>query len=187
MCLSTGTTPMPVALANAVCGPQVNFTEQPAEMTRLGSLNPCSLNACCNIWGPCGTTAEVALQQGRKVVLLVQRQGVLIAAYRIVPPTSSTMLKPDHYQPSVECKHSIVGAIITTINMSSEATSKLEIRTDHVSIWWLAISTQTPIPTSASPSVIDQNTCQVDVSYIQHQFTAFVQMRGSKRFLSLGG
>ncbi|RAK98113.1 glycoside hydrolase [Aspergillus ibericus CBS 121593] len=59
ICLSNGTAPYPVALANAVCGPQVpgtNFTD-----TTVGdwaTLNPCPLNACCDIWGQCGATPD---------------------------------------------------------------------------------------------------------------------------------
>ncbi|KAL3428789.1 hypothetical protein BDV09DRAFT_203916 [Aspergillus tetrazonus] len=58
MCLSTGKPPMPAPIANAICGPQVPGTKQPDDDTDLADLNPCPLNACCNIWGQCGTTAE---------------------------------------------------------------------------------------------------------------------------------
>lgn len=57
ICLSKGTTPMPAAIPNAVCGPQVHGTVAPPG-TNLSSLNPCPLNACCDIWGQCGTTSE---------------------------------------------------------------------------------------------------------------------------------
>ncbi|KAL5043915.1 hypothetical protein BDW71DRAFT_216052 [Aspergillus fruticulosus] len=58
MCLSTGDPPMPASLDNAVCGPQVPGTEAPTNGTALADLNPCPLNACCDIWGQCGITAE---------------------------------------------------------------------------------------------------------------------------------
>lgn len=58
MCLSTGTPPMPAPVTGAVCGPQVPGTAVPAAGVALASLNPCPLNACCDIWGQCGTTAE---------------------------------------------------------------------------------------------------------------------------------
>jgi chitinase len=45
ICLSTGTPPMPVNNPNAVCGPQVNGTAKPADLSKLASLNPCPLNA----------------------------------------------------------------------------------------------------------------------------------------------
>lgn len=49
---------MPATLANAVCGPQVVGTLAPNASQTLSELNPCPLNACCDIWGQCGTTAE---------------------------------------------------------------------------------------------------------------------------------
>ncbi|KAK0662496.1 family 18 putative glycoside hydrolase [Cercophora samala] len=54
ICLSTGTPPMPAPFANAICGPQVPGTLKPANMSNLANLNPCPLNACCNVWGQCG-------------------------------------------------------------------------------------------------------------------------------------
>ncbi|KAL4981202.1 hypothetical protein BDW66DRAFT_156278 [Aspergillus desertorum] len=58
MGLNTGKPPMPAPIANAICGPQVPGTKQPDDDTDLADLNPCPLNAFCNIWGQCGTTAE---------------------------------------------------------------------------------------------------------------------------------
>lgn len=58
MCLSTGNAPLPAPLTNAICGPQVPGTTKPASGVNLADLNPCPLNACCNIWGQCGTTTE---------------------------------------------------------------------------------------------------------------------------------
>jgi hypothetical protein len=58
ICLSSGTPPMPAPLANAVCGPQKPGTTAPSSGTNISSLNPCPLNACCNVWGQCGITSE---------------------------------------------------------------------------------------------------------------------------------
>ncbi|SPQ21569.1 e2cb8c7a-6b71-4cba-a482-675fd0a9b2df [Thermothielavioides terrestris] len=58
ICLSSGSPPMPAPLQGTQCGPQVPGTTAPPAGTDLGSLNPCPLNACCDIWGQCGTTAE---------------------------------------------------------------------------------------------------------------------------------
>ncbi|KAJ5371055.1 glycoside hydrolase [Penicillium cataractarum] len=60
MCLSNGTAPYPLAIANAVCGPQVpgtNFTGTDGAAD-WAALNPCPLNACCDIWGECGATPD---------------------------------------------------------------------------------------------------------------------------------
>ncbi|KAI1464711.1 class V chitinase Chi100 [Daldinia caldariorum] len=58
ICLSTGFPPMPASIPNAVCGPQVNNTATPPPGTDFSTLNECPLNACCNIWGQCGTTND---------------------------------------------------------------------------------------------------------------------------------
>lgn len=56
ICLSSGDPPMPSPIPNAVCGPQVPGTPKPHDGTKLSDLNPCPLNACCDIWGQCGIT-----------------------------------------------------------------------------------------------------------------------------------
>ncbi|PWY73000.1 glycoside hydrolase [Aspergillus heteromorphus CBS 117.55] len=58
ICLSSGWPPMPAVISNAVCGPQVNGTATVPHGTDLSTLNECPLNACCDIWGQCGITAE---------------------------------------------------------------------------------------------------------------------------------
>jgi chitinase len=58
LCLSLGLPPMPAPIQNATCGPQVPGTPIPANMSELANLNPCPLNACCDVWGQCGTTDE---------------------------------------------------------------------------------------------------------------------------------
>lgn len=58
ICLSSGWPPMPTAIENTVCGPQVPDTPVVSHGTNLSTLNECPLNACCDIWGQCGTTAE---------------------------------------------------------------------------------------------------------------------------------
>jgi chitinase len=61
MCLSTGSPPMPAADPNAVCGPQVPGTPKPVDSVSLAQLNPCLLNACCDIWGQCGTVTDFCI------------------------------------------------------------------------------------------------------------------------------
>jgi chitinase len=58
ICLSSGYPPMPVNVPNAVCGPQMNGTATVPPGTDLSTINECPLNACCDIWGQCGTTSE---------------------------------------------------------------------------------------------------------------------------------
>ncbi|KAJ5947147.1 Glycoside hydrolase superfamily [Penicillium verhagenii] len=58
ICLSEGTAPMPAAMANAECGPQVPGTVTPPSGTNISTLNECPLNACCDVWGQCGITSD---------------------------------------------------------------------------------------------------------------------------------
>ncbi|KAG5655689.1 hypothetical protein KAF25_009188, partial [Fusarium avenaceum] len=58
ICLSEGSPPFPEPIANAQCGPQKPGSKRPNDGTDLSDLNPCPLNACCNIWGQCGITKD---------------------------------------------------------------------------------------------------------------------------------
>lgn len=46
ICLSSGEPPMPVALPQATCGPQVPGTARPKNYSEVYSLNPCSSGKC---------------------------------------------------------------------------------------------------------------------------------------------
>ncbi|KAF6805121.1 Killer toxin subunits alpha/beta 6 [Colletotrichum plurivorum] len=71
LCLSKGSSPMPVPISNAVCGPQKPNMPAPSDRSpeNLAKLNPCPLEACCSYWGQCGTTKEFceAPPRGSKV------------------------------------------------------------------------------------------------------------------------
>lgn len=58
ICLSSGNPPFRSSLDGATCGPQVPGTVKPAAGTDWSSMNPCPLNACCDVWGFCGVTDE---------------------------------------------------------------------------------------------------------------------------------
>ncbi|KAI1465659.1 glycoside hydrolase family 18 protein [Daldinia caldariorum] len=58
ICLSDGDAPLPAPQKDAICGPTVPGTKQPPTGTNISDLNPCPLNACCNIWGQCGITGD---------------------------------------------------------------------------------------------------------------------------------
>ncbi|OTA05027.1 chitinase [Trichoderma parareesei] len=67
ICLSKGNPPMPAPVSNAICGPQVPGTPTPPSGTNISMLNPCPLNACCDAWGQCGTTADFCTNTGTGV------------------------------------------------------------------------------------------------------------------------
>jgi hypothetical protein len=61
MCLSEGTAPFPAPIANAVCGPQKPGSKPSTDGSDIAEMNPCPLNACCNIWGQCGITKDFCI------------------------------------------------------------------------------------------------------------------------------
>ncbi|KGO73174.1 Glycoside hydrolase, superfamily [Penicillium italicum] len=61
MCLSKGTAPFPAEIANAQCGPQKPGSKPPTDGSDISDLNPCPLNACCNVWGQCGITRDFCI------------------------------------------------------------------------------------------------------------------------------
>ncbi|KAK3358161.1 killer toxin alpha/beta [Lasiosphaeria hispida] len=58
ICLSEGDPPMPFPIPDALCGPTKPGTSPPSEGQELKDLNPCPLNACCNVWGHCGISGD---------------------------------------------------------------------------------------------------------------------------------
>ncbi|OJJ06595.1 hypothetical protein ASPVEDRAFT_200629, partial [Aspergillus versicolor CBS 583.65] len=60
ICLSEGDPPFPSTVDDAVCGPQKKGTKKPDKGNAWdwADLNPCPLNACCDVWGQCGITPE---------------------------------------------------------------------------------------------------------------------------------
>ncbi|KAJ5920987.1 hypothetical protein N7466_009313 [Penicillium verhagenii] len=60
ICLSEGSPPMPAALPDAICGPQVPGTVRPSNMSTLDDLNPCLATGCkCNLTvGLCYNTVD---------------------------------------------------------------------------------------------------------------------------------
>lgn len=63
ICLSEGDPPMPAPVENAVCGPTKPGSEPPTGDTKLEDINPCPLNACCNIWGQCGISGDFCVKK----------------------------------------------------------------------------------------------------------------------------
>lgn len=63
ICLSDGLPPMPAPIENAVCGPQKPNSTRPTDGRFIGNINPCPLNACCNIWGQCGISGDFCVEE----------------------------------------------------------------------------------------------------------------------------
>ncbi|KAJ5372770.1 Peptidoglycan-binding Lysin subgroup [Penicillium concentricum] len=58
ICLDKGEPPMPVAIGDAICGPQVPGTGRPKMSFMIPTLNPCPAGQCCSKKGQCGTGAD---------------------------------------------------------------------------------------------------------------------------------
>lgn len=63
ICLSKGNPPMPKEDPTALCGPTVvgSSDRRPSNWTKINEMNPCPINACCNVWGQCGFTQDFCI------------------------------------------------------------------------------------------------------------------------------
>ncbi len=167
MCLSSGSSPMPASLSNAVCGPQVIGTLAPTDGTSLADLNPCPLNACCDIWGQCGTTAEFCTitdsTTGAPGTAAAGTNGCIsnCGTSIIIGAPSASFMKIAYFE-GFNANRPCLNMDLTDLNTTSFT---------HVH---LAFATITE----------DFN---VNVSAIQDQFDMLLSLTGVKRILSFGG
>ncbi|KAK4186790.1 hypothetical protein QBC35DRAFT_464390 [Podospora australis] len=63
ICLSAGKAPLPFPQKGAVCGPTKEDSKLPEGDKELKDLNPCPLNACCNVWGQCGISGDFCTEK----------------------------------------------------------------------------------------------------------------------------
>ncbi|KAL2256898.1 hypothetical protein VTK26DRAFT_958 [Humicola hyalothermophila] len=63
ICLSEGKPPLPYPQKRAVCGPTKEGSKPPTGDQELKDLNPCPLNACCNVWGQCGISGDFCTEK----------------------------------------------------------------------------------------------------------------------------
>ncbi|OCK75262.1 glycoside hydrolase family 18 protein [Lepidopterella palustris CBS 459.81] len=166
MCLSTGGPPMPAPLSNAVCGPQVPGTSKPASGVNLANLNPCPLNACCDVWGQCGTTAEFCTPSGTGAPGTatpgtngcISNCGSDIVNNGSPPSSFMSVAYFEGFNDQRPC---------VNMDVSQIDTSKYT----HVHFAFATIT----------------HDFQVDISSIRSQFVKFAQLKGTRRILSFGG
>jgi chitinase len=167
MCISPGTPPIPGSISNTVCGPQVPGTTPSKNGKSLADLNPCPLNACCNVWGQCGTTTEFC-------TITNSTTG---APGTAAPGTNGCI---SNCGTDMVLQHSLApfkkvayfeafnrGRDCLTMDITSLDTSKYT----HVHFAFAAITQD----------------FHVDVSLVQEQFDLFIGLTGIKRILSFGG
>ncbi|KAI5301332.1 hypothetical protein KEM55_003850, partial [Ascosphaera atra] len=168
MCLSKGKPPMPSIISNAVCGPQKPGTEAPPDGTDISKLNPCPLNACCNVWGQCGITADFCTNTttGAPGTAKEGTNGCISnCGTDIVPGDSSITTKRIAYYEgyslgSRECLYQD----ITQLDLS---------RYTHVHFSFATLTAD------YKPLIGDK--------YAQFEFQLFKQLIGVKRILTFGG
>jgi chitinase len=167
ICLSTGTPPMPAAIPNAVCGPQKPGTSPPAAEVDLASLNPCPLNACCDIFGQCGTTPDFC---------------TITESPTGAPGTAAI----GTYGCISNCGTDIVvgSAPAEYINMGYFEAFNLGRPCLNMLITSMDLSSYTHIHLAFAVATTD---FEVDVSAIQTQFDSFISMSGFKKIVSIGG
>ncbi|RBR16344.1 hypothetical protein FVER53590_05940 [Fusarium verticillioides] len=167
ICLSKGDPPMPNPIANAECGPQKPGTKKPEKGTDLADLNPCPLNACCNIWGQCGITADFC--------------------------KNTTLGAPGTAKPGTNGCISNCGTDI--VNNKSPPSSFMSV--GYFEAWnqdrpclWMDVSElekRSELTHVHFSFARLTDSFEVDVSHVSYQFNKFKKLRGPKRILAFGG
>ncbi|KAF4442605.1 Killer toxin subunits alpha beta [Fusarium acutatum] len=142
-------------------------TKKPEKGTDLADLNPCPLNACCNIWGQCGVTAVFC--------------------------KNTTLGAPGTAKPGTNGCISNCGTDI--VNNKSPPSSFMSV--GYFEAWnqdrpclWMDVSELekrselTHVHFSFARLTYS---FEVDVSHVSYQFNKFKKLKGAKRILAFGG
>ncbi|KAJ6784672.1 hypothetical protein PWT90_00415 [Aphanocladium album] len=168
ICLSKGDPPMPAQVQGTTCGPQVPGTKRPTDGTALADLNPCPLNACCDVWGFCGTTDEFCTKTpsdtGAPGTAKPGTNGCISNCGRDLVNNDKA---PDEFRRVGY--YEAFGMNRPCMNMGVK-----EIDVNHYSHIHFAFATVTA-------------SFQVDISDSKEQFGDFVQMKNIKKIISFGG
>ncbi|KAI2624403.1 glycoside hydrolase superfamily [Hypoxylon sp. NC1633] len=165
ICVSDGSPPMPAPIENAVCGPQVPGTIALPPGSNFSTLNPCPLNACCNVRGQCGITAAFCTPSGTGPPGTARpgtdgcisncRRGF---GYTDAPSEFKRIAYFDAFNTERPC-----------LNMDVTQVDKTQYSHLHFAFANLTAD------------------FQVEVDPVQDQFQEFTQMTDIKRILSIGG
>ncbi|KAJ3499458.1 hypothetical protein NLG97_g299 [Lecanicillium saksenae] len=169
ICLSTGDPPMPAPVEGNVCGPQVPGTKKPPKGTDLADLNPCPLNACCDVWGFCGTTegfcTPTPADTGAPGTAKPNTNGCISNCGRklVHNDKAPADFKKIGYYEAFGTKRDCMNMAVTDIN--ADQFSHIHFAFATVTTGW-----------------------DVDLSDSQEQFDKFIKMDGKfKKILSFGG
>ncbi|RKK87458.1 hypothetical protein BFJ68_g3196 [Fusarium oxysporum] len=167
ICLSKGDPPMPNPIANAECGPQTPGTKKSENGKDLADLNPCPLNACCNIWGQCGVTADFC--------------------------KNTTLGAPGTAKPGTNGCISNCGTDV--VNNKSPPSSFMSV--GYFEAWnqdrpclWMDVSElekRSELTHVHFSFARLTDSFEVDVSHVSYQFNKFKKLKGPKHILAFGG
>ncbi|KAJ5208321.1 hypothetical protein N7449_002700 [Penicillium cf. viridicatum] len=162
ICLSSGEPPMPVALPNAVCGPQVPGTARPNSWSDLGSLNPCAANECCSSSGLCGTTSHFCTSAAHATTALLSISTSTHSATSKKTTTSTSTTKSIHplVASSETSSTSKTKSTSTTksVPTSTSTTTTTKTTSTHKTTTTSTKSSQTKAKTSTSTSTTKSTT-----------------------------
>lgn len=168
ICLSEGTPPFPAPIENANCGPQKPGSKPPTDGSNIADLNPCPLNACCNIWGQCGVNRDFCIDTntGPPGTAKKDTYGCISnCGIDIVKGTGNGAIKLAYFQ----------GYGLGRKCLYQDA---LQIDTSKYTHLHFGFGTLTPAPDFA---------VEVGDVLATYQFQEFTRIKGAKRILSFGG
>jgi GH18 family chitinase len=157
ICLGEGNPPFPSAINGTECGPQVFGTLIPPVGADWEKMNPCPLNACCNISGYCGISAEYCAPQ-------VNNTGCISNCGTDIPrsPAPRSWMSVGYFQANNLTQ-------LKCLNMDVTAIDKNEYTHIHYAF-----------------ADVTQN-FKISINSTLEEFQKFSKMTGFNRILSIGG
>ncbi|KAF4547344.1 putative glycosyl hydrolases family 18 protein 4 [Elsinoe fawcettii] len=162
ICIGEGLPPLPPVLDDALCGPQMPGTKADDINHNVSSLNPCPLNACCSAFGYCGTTPDFCAstdQASSTTRGCISNCGTDVRSSSDPPKQFISIAYFQAYNKNRAC---------LTMNVSQIEREKYS----HIHY---------------SFAKLKPDSFEVDITDIEDDFYAFVEMRDFKRILTFGG
>ncbi|EPS29240.1 chitin binding domain- and peptidoglycan binding domain-containing protein [Penicillium oxalicum 114-2] len=176
ICVAAGEPPMPVALPQATCGPQVPGTVRPHKYSDLGGMNPCPNKQCCGRWGTCGTTAEFCSSANHCISNCNKQAGTQPAT---PPPAITEKPKappppPPPPPPSAKSAESTktTHPPTKTTTHSTKTTKSVSLRTS-TSTKWVTVTAKPPEPSHPhwELTLYSEQDCQGDYYLVKGSST----------------
>ncbi|KAJ7191007.1 glycoside hydrolase superfamily, partial [Mycena pura] len=166
ICLSTGKPPMPAPMSNAVCGPQVPGST-PSSALALADYNQCVLQACCDIWGQCGTTSDFCTPSNSST----RARGTAAPGRNGCISNCGTEIISDAHAPAAFMNIAYFEAFNWQRPCLNMEVTQISSAYTHIHFGFANLTTG----------------FEIDIGDQQIQFQLFTGMLGVKRILSIGG